>query len=132
MIVPALELPGRVLPSTQFKMLSCNKKSASLVIECSIASIEWLHNACEHDWSAVRERGDDIDHDIERILKETLPESVKYKIKGADVLLRTYTRERKGDKFLSRRQTIKLDGCVDSSTKMLVELAVKQLLSKPP
>jgi len=56
-IVPALELSGRVLPSTQFKMLSCNKKSASLVIECSIASIEWLHNACEHDSSAVRERG---------------------------------------------------------------------------
>ena len=130
-IVPALELPGRELPSTTFKMLSCNKRSAGLVIECSIASIEWLHNACEHDWSAVRERGDDIDHDIERILKETLPESVKYKIKGADVVLRTYTRKRKGDRFLSRRQKIKLDGGDDSSTKMVIELAVKQLLSKP-
>ena len=102
-----------------------------MVIECSIASIEWLHNACEHDWSAVRERGDDIDHDIERILKETLPESVKYKIKGADVVLRTYTRKRKGDRFLSRRHKIKLDRGDDSSTKMVIELAVKQLLSKP-
>ena len=38
-IVPALELPGRVLPSTQFQVMSCSKKSASLVIECSLAFI---------------------------------------------------------------------------------------------
>ena len=129
-IVPALELSGRVLPSTQFKVMSCNKRSASLVMECSLASIEWLHNACEHDWPAVQQRGDDIDHNIERILKETLPESVKYKIKGTDVILRTYTRKRKGDRFLSRRNKIKLDEGDESSMKMAIEVAAKQLLSK--
>ena len=132
-IVPALELPGRELPSTTFKMLSCNKRSVGLVMECSIASIEWLHNACEHDWSAGRELGDGIDNDIERILKETLPESIKYKMKGAGVVsLRTYTRKRKGDRFLTRQQTINLHGCDDSATKVLIEVAVQQLLSKPP
>ena len=44
--------------------------------------------------------------------------------------MRTYTRKRKGDRFLSRRQKIKLDGGDESATKMVIELAAKQLLSK--
>jgi hypothetical protein len=126
---------GKVVQATSLKFLSTAKKSNCVSMECTEAALQWLHDACKHDWPA--HHGDEVDgHDqeIELIVKSVVPmhSGVSYRIHGDMVTLKAWSSFKDGKKAsLPRQASIRRSAHDnDASFKMDIDMKARQVLKR--
>jgi hypothetical protein len=105
-------------------------------MECTEAALQWLHDACKHDWPATAEadRVDGHDDEIEQIVKSVVPmhSGISYKIHGDMVTLKAWATHKEGKKtFLPRQASIRRSAYDnDASFKMDIDMKARQVLKR--
>jgi hypothetical protein len=126
---------GKVVEATSLRFLSTAKKSVCVSMECTEAALQWLHDACKHNWPAEHGDGvDDHDDEIEQIVKSVVPmhSGISYKIHGDMVTLRAWSSHKEGKKVsLARQASIRRSSHdSDSSFKMDLDMKARQVLKR--
>jgi hypothetical protein len=135
--VPGFTLKdGTNVQSASLKFLSTAKKSMCVSMECTEAALQWLHDACKHDWPATAEadRVDGHDDEVEQIVKSVVPmhSGISYRIHGDMVTLKAWATHKEGKKtFLPRQASIRRSAYDnDASFKMDIDMKARQVLKR--
>ena len=98
--VPQVKLRDRTIPQTNFHVLSSNKKSSCVSMECNMEFIQWLHEASQAScWGEGDcDEGTDENAAVEALVKHSLPEGVTFKVAEGDrVILKAWSTKRSAD-----------------------------------
>lgn len=134
--VPGFTLKdGKKVQSASFKFLSTAKKCRCVSMECTEAALQWLHDACKHDWPAAEaDRVDGHDHEVEQIVKSvvSMHSGISYRIHGDMVTLKAWATHKEGKKTSLPRQASLRRSAYDSDTsfKMDIDMKARQVLKR--